>query len=148
MTVRERLSALARKSLKRELGARGRHRCVPTGHRDDPAGLTRYESFGARFQSFFTGKIEDLLELLLMTFFTTLYPSISETSSELIVKPLPQLCSCLCEILKRMTNFRNPFTRFKPKDKPLRRIRSCPCKILTKMMNFQKIIYLLSLIHI
>ena len=109
-------------------------------------GLTRYESFGARFQSFFTGKIEDLLELLLMTFYTTLYPSILETNSKLIVKPLcrPQLCSCLCEILTKMTDFRNPFTSFKPKDKPLRRLQLRPSlyKILAKMMIFRKIIYL------
>ena len=36
-------------------------------HRGDPAGWTRYESLGIRFNSISTGKIEDLWALLLMT---------------------------------------------------------------------------------
>ena len=61
---RERLSALAKKSLKRELGARGRHQCV-LWHGGDPAGWNRHESLGIRFKSSVAGEIEDLLELLL-----------------------------------------------------------------------------------
>ena len=57
--------ALAKKPLKRELGARGRHQCEC--RRGDPAGWTRHESLGIRFNSMVAGKIEDLLKLLLMT---------------------------------------------------------------------------------
>ena len=52
---------------KRELGTRGRHQCVPIGHRGDPAGWTRYESLWERFKSINTGEAEVLRELLLMT---------------------------------------------------------------------------------
>ena len=72
LAVREPLSALARKSLKRELGARGRHQCV-LWHRDDPAGWNRHESLGIRFKSRLAGKIEDLLEMLLRTPISIVY---------------------------------------------------------------------------
>ena len=71
---RERLSALARKSLKRELGTQGRHQCV-LWHRGDPAGWTRYKSLlvGAWFNSIGTGKIEDLRALLLRTLLSIVF---------------------------------------------------------------------------
>ena len=65
LAVRECSPALTRKSLKRELGARGRHQCECRG--GDPAGWNRHESLGIRFKSMVAGEIEDLLELLLRT---------------------------------------------------------------------------------
>ena len=69
---RERLSALARKSLKRELGARGRHQCV-LWHRGDPAGWTWHKSLGAWFDPSIARKAEDLRELLLRTPLSNVY---------------------------------------------------------------------------
>ena len=69
---RERLSALARKSLKRELGARGRHQCV-LWHRGDPAGWTWHKSLGAWFDPSIARKAEDLRELLLRTPLSTVH---------------------------------------------------------------------------
>ena len=69
---RERLSVLARKLLKRVLGARGRHQCV-LWHRGDPAGWTWHKSLGAWFDFSIARKTEDLQELLLRTPFSNVY---------------------------------------------------------------------------
>ena len=77
---RERLSALARKSLKRELGARGRHQCV-LWHRGDPAGWTWHKSLGAWFDPSIARKAEDLRELLLRTPLSTVYLLFTQTDT-------------------------------------------------------------------
>ena len=48
-------------------------------HRGDPAGWNRHESLGIRFKSSVAGEIEDLLELLLMT-----YPIVTKST---VVRP-------------------------------------------------------------
>ena len=73
LTVRERLRS-RKKSLKRELGARGRHHSVPVGYHGELVGWTRYEHLVVRHGDVnCTGEAEDPQELLLMTLTTAKY---------------------------------------------------------------------------
>ena len=57
-------------------------------HRGNPAGWDRHESLGIRFKSSVAGEIEDLLELLLRTFYSIFSNSVAARP------PLNNLASC------------------------------------------------------
>ena len=101
MTVRERLSAFARKSLKRELGARGRHHRVPVWYHGELVGRTRYEHSVVRHEDVnCTGEAEDPQALLLMTTTTTINTTTTKAS---LKGPNKNSTQTLLKKLKKLT---------------------------------------------